>query len=87
MFWKALAARPGVGPSVLSISLTKAAPQSRIEPPARTGSAASAAISAEDDFELGSEFLDVFTRASERVAGFVVGCMVIGIAWLAFSLF
>ena len=87
MFQKALAARPGIGPSVPSISLTKAARQSRIEPPAPTGSAASAALSAEDDFELSSEFLDVFTRASERVAGFVVGCTVIGIAWLAFSLF
>ena len=87
MFQKALLARPGIGPSVPSISLTKAARQSRVEPPAPTRSAASAALSAEDDFELGSEFLDVFSRASERVAGFVVGCStVIGIAWLAFSL-
>ena len=87
MFQKALAARPGIGPSVLSISLAKAARQSRLEPPAPTGSAASVGLCAEDDFELGSEFLDVFTRASERVAGFVVGGTVIGVAWLAFSLF
>lgn len=39
----------------------------------------------EDDFELGGEFLDVFTRASERIAGFVVGCTVIGVVWLAFT--
>ena len=87
MLQKALAARPGIGPSVLSISLTKAGRQSRLEPPAPSGSAASAALSTEDDFELGSEFLDVFARASERVAGFVVGCTVIGVVWLAFCLF
>jgi hypothetical protein len=40
----------------------------------------------EDDFELGREFLDVFTRASERITGFVVGCTVIGVVWLTFSI-
>ena len=58
----------------------------RSEPPKVRGSAAGAFFSAEEDFELGSDFLDVFTRASERVAGFVVGCTVIGIVWLAVSL-
>jgi hypothetical protein len=44
--------------------------------------AISAALSAEDDFELGGEFLDVFVRAGERVAGFLVGCMLIAGVWL-----
>ena len=55
--------------------------------PAGRGSAVSAGLSAEEDFELGQEFLDVFTRASERVAGFVVGCTVMGVVWLAFTFF
>jgi hypothetical protein len=48
---------------------------------------ASACLSTEEDFEMSSEFLDVFTRASERIAGFVVGCSVIAAVWLAWSLF
>lgn len=85
MFQKALAARPGIGPSVLWSSM-RAVGQMQIEPPAPPGLAVSACLSAEDDFELNGEFLDVFIRASERIAGFVVGCTVIGVAWLAFSL-
>lgn len=85
MFQKALAARPGIGRSVLCTPFIETVRQTRPEPPARSGPAAGACLSAEEDFELSSEFLDVFTRASERVAGFVVGCTVIGIAWAAFS--
>ena len=85
MFQKALAVRPGNGTADLCNPLRETMRQTRLEPPARSGLAVSACLSAEDDFELGSEFLDVFTRATERVAGFVVGCTVIGIAWLAFS--
>jgi hypothetical protein len=84
MFQKALAARPGIGSSVVSFPLVKTVRQ--IMPPAPSGSAVSAGLSAEDDFELGGEFLDVFTRASERIMGFAVGCMAVGILWLAVSL-
>lgn len=85
MFQKALTVRPGIGTPVFGTPFMKTVRQSKRMPPAPSGSAVSAGLSTEDDFELGSEFLDVFTRASERVAGFVVGCSVIGIAWLAFS--
>ena len=85
MLQQALAARPGIGPSVLSTPLGKTIRQSQIEPPA-TRSAAGAGLFIEDDFELGSDFLLVFTRASERIAGFVVGCAAIGIVWVTFSL-
>ena len=87
MFQKALAARSGIGPSVLWTPFVTTVSQSKFDPPAQSGSAVSACLSTEDDFELNGEFLEVFTRASERVAGFVVGCAVIGIAWLVFSLF
>lgn len=86
MFQKALAARPGIGPSVFSTPFVKTVRQFKPEPPAPPGSAVSACLFAEDDFELNAEFLDVVTRASERVAGFIVGCTVIGVAWAAFSL-
>lgn len=82
---KALAARPDIGRSVLFPPLMETVHQTRRMPPATSGSAVSAALSAEEDFELGSEFLDAFARASERVAGFVVGCTVIGVAWLVLS--
>jgi hypothetical protein len=85
MFRKALAANPGIGPSVLSSPFMKTVCQSQIMPPAPTGSAVSAGLSAEDDFELGGEFLDVFARASERLAGFAVGCVAIVIVWLVSS--
>jgi hypothetical protein len=84
MFQKALAATSRIGP--LSNPFTQSVRQSQIKPPAACGSAVSAGLSAEEDFELGGEFLDVFTRANERVAGFVVGCTVVGVVWLAFSL-
>jgi hypothetical protein len=51
----------------------------RLDPP---HFAVSAALSGEEDFELGGEFLDVFVRAGERVAGFFVGCMLIAGVWL-----
>ena len=86
MFQKALAARPGIGSTVFATP-SKTVRQTHIMPPAVTGFAVSAGLSTEDDFELGGEFLDVFTRASERVGGFVVGCTVIGVVWLAASLF
>jgi hypothetical protein len=47
--------------------------------------AISAALSAEDDFELNNEFLEVFVRAGERVMGFTVGCMVIAAIWVICS--
>jgi len=51
----------------------------RLDPP---HFAISAALSGEDDFELGSEFFDVFVLAGERVAGFLAGCMLIAGIWL-----
>jgi hypothetical protein len=86
MFQKALVAKPDVGPSLRLNPLRESVRQPRTEPLKARGSAASAALSTEDDFELSSEFIDVFTRASERIAGFVVGCTVIGVVWLAFSI-
>lgn len=47
--------------------------------------AISATLSAEDDFELNNEFLEVFIRAGERVMGFAVGCMVIAALWVICS--
>lgn len=44
--------------------------------------AISATLAEEDDFELGGEFLDVYLRAGERVAGFLAGCMVIAGIWI-----
>jgi hypothetical protein len=44
--------------------------------------AISASLSGEEDFELNGEFLEVFVRAGERVAGFLVGCMVIAGVWM-----
>jgi hypothetical protein len=44
--------------------------------------AISAALSAEDDFEIGGEFLDVFILAGERVAGFLAGCILIAGLWM-----
>ena len=86
---EALAARPQVGSALVSCPPTRVAGQ-----PVRNevfsapcSFAASAGLSTEDDFEMGGEFLDVFTRASERIAGFVVGCSVIAAVWLAWSLF
>jgi hypothetical protein len=51
----------------------------RLDPP---HFAISATLSGEEDFELGGEFLDVFVRAGERVAGFLVGCMLIAGVWI-----
>ena len=87
MFQKALAARPGIGKPVLWTPFMKTVRHNAPEPPAPSGSAASACLSAEEDFELAGEFLDVFTRTSERVVGFVFGCTVIAIIWAVFSLF
>ena len=81
--FKALAARLGINRSVLSNPLGEDGSRDR---PPTSGPAASAGLSAEDDFEIGGEFLDVFIRASERAAGFVAGCTVIGLAWALFSL-
>ena len=44
--------------------------------------ATGASLSTEDDFEIGGEFLDVFVRSGERVAGFLAGCMLIGGIWI-----
>ena len=41
--------------------------------------------SAEEDFELAGEFLDVFHRAGERVLGFCVGCLAIAAVWMIVS--
>jgi hypothetical protein len=51
----------------------------RLDPPQL---AISAALSNEDDFELGGEFLDVFVLAGERVAGFLAGCLLIAGIWM-----
>jgi hypothetical protein len=86
---KALAARPQVGSALLSNPLRQIVGQpagSEILK-APCSFAASAFLSTEEDYEMSSEFLDVFARASERVAGFVVGCSVIAAVWLAWSLF
>ncbi|HEX3431368.1 MAG TPA: hypothetical protein VHT03_10820 [Rhizomicrobium sp.] len=83
MLQKALALTSQAGPSQLSSLEEKV---QRTKPSRLRGSIASAGFSAEEDFELNEDFLDVFTRASERLAGFVVGCTLIGVAWLAFSL-
>jgi hypothetical protein len=45
----------------------------------------SASLTAEDDFELGGEFLDVFLRAGERVMGFFTGCLVVAAVWMIVS--
>jgi hypothetical protein len=47
--------------------------------------AISATLSGEEDFELSGEFLDVFVRAGERVAGFLMGCMLIAAVWMLCS--
>jgi hypothetical protein len=81
---KALAVRPQVGPS-LSHPL-RSIVRPTIHPPVARGSTVSADLFAEDDFELGGEFLEVFTLASERISGFVMGSALIGIVWITFSL-
>lgn len=89
MSFKALAASPRAGSTLVSNRLRQIVGQ-----PARSeifqapcSFAASACLSTEEDFEMSSEFVDVFARASERVAGFVVGCSLIAAVWLAWSLF
>ena len=47
--------------------------------------AISASLTAEDDFELGGEFFDVFVRAGERIAGFVAGCLAAGAIWMLYA--
>lgn len=86
MLQKALAAKSQIGPSHMILPLEENVRQRSMKPPKAGTSVAGAGFFTEDDFELGEEFLDAFTRASERVAGFVVGCALIGVAWLAFSL-
>jgi hypothetical protein len=49
--------------------------------------AISAVLSTEDDFELGGEFLDVFVRAGERIAGFFLGCGFVAFVWIIWSRF
>jgi hypothetical protein len=46
-----------------------------------------ASLSDEDDFELGREFVDVFVRAGERLAGFLAGCMLIAGVWIICAMF
>lgn len=45
----------------------------------------SASLTAEDDFELGCEFVDVFLRTGERVMGFCTGCLVVAAVWMIIS--
>ena len=45
----------------------------------------SASLTAEDDFELGCEFVDVFLRTGERVLGFCTGCLVVAAVWMIIS--
>jgi hypothetical protein len=63
----------------LGRSVTRNDANSRQDPP---NFAISAALSSEDDFEIGGEFLDVFVRAGERVAGFLAGCILIAGVWI-----
>ena len=49
--------------------------------------AISAPLAEEEDFELGGEFLDVYIRAGERVAGFLAGCMLIAGVWTLHAAF
>jgi|HubBroStandDraft_2_1064218.scaffolds.fasta_scaffold2310331_1 hypothetical protein len=51
----------------------------RLDPP---HFAISATLSGEEDFEISGEFLDVFVRAGERVAGFLAGCLLIAGIWM-----
>ncbi len=44
------------------------------------------AFVAEDDFEMGSQFLDVFIRAGDRVVGFFAGSLIIVALWALFTL-
>ena len=44
--------------------------------------AVSASLVTEDDFELGGEFLEVWARAGERAAGFLLGAAVVAAAWV-----
>jgi hypothetical protein len=56
--------------------------QSGLEP---ANFAISAPLSAEEDFELGGEFLDVFVRSGEHAAGFLAGCMLIAGVWILYA--
>jgi len=42
----------------------------------------SASHSTDPGFELGGEYLDVFLRAAERVAGLCVGCLAVAALWM-----
>jgi len=86
MLQTALAAGSQIGSHASWIPLEETVRQRKTNPPEAGGSVASAVLSAEEDFELGQEFLDVFVRASERAVGFVVGCTLIGALWLAVEL-
>ena len=44
--------------------------------------AVSASLVTEDDFELSGEFLEVWARAGERAAGFLLGAAVVAAAWV-----
>jgi hypothetical protein len=86
---EALAARPQAGSALVSNPLRQIVgqPAGSESFQASCSFAASACLSTEEDFEMSSEFLDVFTRASERVAAFAVGCSVVAAVWLTWSLF
>ena len=86
---KALAAKPQFGSVLVSNPLRQilSQPAGSEAFTASCSFAAGAGLATEEDFEMGSDFLDVFTRASERIAGFVVGCSMIAAVWLAWSLF
>jgi hypothetical protein len=86
MFQKALAAKQNVGPSLYSSPRKEIVRQPCIRPLQARSSAVSAGLSAEEDFELGAEFLDVFTRAGDRIAGFVAGCTVLAAVWFFVSI-
>lgn len=85
---KALAANPQVGSAILSNPLRQIVgwPAESEILKAPCSFAASAFFSAEEDFEMSSEFLDVFTRASERLAAFAAGCAMIAAIWLVWAL-
>jgi hypothetical protein len=71
MDMKALMAKPQPGSALLFPLGEPASPTLAI-----------GALSMEDDFEIGGDFLDVFVRAGERVGGFLAGCMLIAGIWM-----
>jgi hypothetical protein len=84
---KALIAKPFAGPFLFFNPLKKTAGEHNPADPRLVPSsfALSASLSAEEDFELAADFLDVFVRAGERVVGFLAGCGFLAALWMVAS--